>query len=65
MNKQKKENKMNNRDIIGIALVGIMAVTAFFITEPVGASAVRLLGKAVWYLPYVLLLGAVRCFKAR
>ena len=56
---------MNNRDIIGISLVGITAVTAFLITEPVGDAAVQLLGKAVWYLPYVLLLGAVRCFKAR
>ena len=55
---------MNNKYIIGIALIAVMAVTAFLITEPAGAASVRLLGKAVWYLPYVLLLGAVRCFKA-
>ena len=55
---------MNNKNIIGILLVVLAALSAFLIVEPVGAELVRCVGKAAWYMPYVLLLGSVRCFKS-
>ena len=55
---------MNNKDIIGILLIALAALSAFLIVEPVGAEFVRCVGKAAWYMPYVLLLGSIRCFKA-
>ena len=55
---------MNNKTIIGILFVVLAALSAFLIVEPVGAELVRCVGKAAWYMPYVLLLGSIRCFKA-
>ena len=55
---------MNNKVIIGILLVVLAALATFFIVEPVGAELVRCVGKAAWYMPYVLLLGSIRCFRA-
>ena len=55
---------MNSRNIIGIALVAVAASLIWGITSSVGESAVRLCGKAVWYLPYVALVGSVRFFRA-
>ena len=55
---------MNSKVIIGILLVVLAALSVFLITEPVGAEFVRYVGKAAWYMPYVLLLGSIRCFKA-
>ena len=55
---------MNNKVIIGILLIVLAAVATFVIVEPVGAELVRCVGKAAWYMPYALLLGSIRCFKA-
>ena len=55
---------MNNKDIIGSLLIVLAVLAAFFIVEPVGAELVRCVGKAAWYMPYVLLLGSIRCFTA-
>ena len=55
---------MNNKDIIGILLIVLAALAAFVIVEPVGAELVRCVGKAAWYMPYALLLGSIRCFRA-
>ena len=56
---------MNSKNIIGIALVTLAAIVAGCIVSSVGASATHYVGKAVWYVPYVLLLGSVRFFAAR
>lgn len=50
--------------ISGTVLAAATVLAVFFITEPMGSDIVRCLGKAVWYVPYVLLIGAVRCLKA-
>ena len=55
---------MNNKNIIGIALVAIAAGMVCLITSSAGESAAYLFGKAVWTLPYISLVGAVRFFKA-
>ena len=55
---------MNSKVIIGVLLVVLAALSAFLIVEPIGAELVRCVGKAAWYMPYVLLLGSIRCFKA-
>ena len=55
---------MNNKTIIGILLVALAALATFFIVEPVGAGLVRCVGKAAWYMPYALLIGSIRCFRA-
>ena len=55
---------MNNRGIIGIGFIVLAALSAFVIVEPIGAEVVRCLGKAAWYVPYALLVGSVRCFRA-
>ena len=52
---------MNNKNIIGIALVAVTAALACVLASSAGESAVRLIGKAAWYLPYVSFVGAVRC----
>ena len=55
---------MNNKSIIGILLIVLAALSAFLIVEPVGAELVRCVGHAAWYMPYALLLGSIRCFRA-
>lgn len=52
---------MNSKNIIGIALVATTVALTLALSSSAGESAVRLVGKAVWYLPYVSLVGAVRC----
>ena len=52
---------MNSKNIIGIALVAVTAVLACVLASTAGEPTVRLIGKAAWYLPYVSLVGAVRC----
>ena len=56
---------MNSKNIIGITLVTLAAVVAGCIVSSVGESAARYVGKAVWYVPYILLVGSVRFFAAR
>ena len=55
---------MNNRNIIGIMLIVAAVALACLISSPAGEPATRLLGKALWYLPYVAVVGSVRCFRA-
>ena len=55
---------MNSKVIIGILLVVLAALSVFLIVDPVGATLVRFVGKAAWYMPYALLLGSISCFKA-
>lgn len=54
----------NSKNIIGIALIGLAAATACLLATSAGEPAVRLFGKAAWYLPYVALVGSVRLFRA-
>lgn len=54
----------SNRNMIGIALIALAATMVYLLATGVGAEAVRLFGKAVWYLPYASFVGAVRFFRA-
>ena len=54
----------SNRNMIGIALIALAATMVYLLVTGVGAEATRLFGKAVWYLPYASLVGAVRFFRA-
>ena len=55
---------MQKTDQFAILLVVPAALSALLIVEPVGAELVRCVGKAAWYMPYALLLGSIRCFRA-
>ena len=55
---------MNKKDIIGIGFIALAALTAYYLVNPAGTEVVRCLGKASWYVPYVLLIGSIRCFKS-
>ena len=52
---------MNSKNIVGLALIVIAASLACVLASSAGEPTVRLIGKAAWYLPYVSLVGAVRC----
>ena len=54
---------MNNRNIVGITLALIAVALVCVLASSLGDAAARLVGKAVWYAPYVALVGAVRCLK--
>lgn len=54
---------MNNRNIMGIALVVLAGATVGLLASSVGATVSGFVGKAAWYLPYAALVGAVRCFR--
>ena len=53
---------MNRRNMLGIAFVIAAIAMTCLVTTSFGETAGRLVGKAVWYLPYALLVGAGRCF---
>ena len=55
---------MNRKNITGIALAGVAIGLVAVFASGGGELAVRLVGKAVWYLPYVAVVGAVRAFRA-
>ena len=55
---------MNNRNIMGFALVGLAVVLAGLIASSAGDAVARLVGRAAWYMPYAALVGAVRYFRA-
>lgn len=52
---------VNSKNVIGLALIVLATSLACVLVSSAGESAVRLVGKAAWYLPYVALVGAVRC----
>ena len=54
----------SNKSMIGIALIGLAATMVYLLVTGIGAEAVRLFGKAAWYLPYAALVGSVRFFRA-
>ena len=54
----------SNRNMIGIALIGLAATMVYLLITSAGEPAARLFGKAVWYLPYAALVGSVRFFRA-
>ena len=54
----------SNKSMIGIALIGLAAAMVYLLVTGIGAEAARLLGKAVWYLPYAALVGSIRFFRA-
>ena len=54
----------SNKSMIGIVLIGLAATMVYLLVTGIGAEAVRLFGKAAWYLPYASLVGAVRFFRA-
>ena len=51
----------SSKNILGLGLIAVTAILAYVLASSAGESAVGLVGKAVWYLPYVSLVGAVRC----
>lgn len=51
---------MNKKSMVGIALIVVAAVMSCVIVSSAGEVAVRLVGKAVWYFPYVAIVGGVR-----
>lgn len=54
---------MNRKNIIiGLALVAVAAVLSALAATEAGDLAARFVGKAVWYVPYAALIGALRCF---
>ena len=55
---------MNKMNVIGMVLAGIAATLAALLVSGVGEAAAACVGKAVWYLPYVAAVGAVRAFRA-
>ena len=55
---------MNKMNMVGMVLAGIAATLAALLATGVGESAAACVGKAVWYLPYVAAVGAVRAFRA-
>lgn len=60
-----KTNKTNNRtNLMGLAFIALAAASVALLMTSVGDIAVRCVGKAVWYLPYVAVVGAVRCLRA-
>ena len=54
----------SNKSMIGIALIGLSATMVYLLVTGIGAEAVRLFGKAAWYLPYAALVGSIRVFRA-
>ena len=54
----------SNKSMIGIALIGLSATMVYLLVTGLGAEAMRLFGKAAWYLPYAALVGSVRFFRA-
>lgn len=54
----------SNKSMIGIALIGLAATMVYLLVTGVGSEAVRLFGKAAWYLPYAALVGSIRFFRA-
>ena len=54
----------SNKSMIGIALIGLAATMVYLLVTGIGAEAARLLGTAVWYLPYASLVGSIRFFRA-
>ena len=54
---------MNRKNIIiGLAIVAVAAVLSALAATETGDLAARFVGKAVWYVPYAALIGALRCF---
>ena len=51
---------MNSKNIIGIGLVAVSATLVCVLASAIGDGATRLLGKAIWYLPYATLVGGIR-----
>lgn len=55
---------MNKNTLIGLALVVLSVALIGVISTSAGDTAARLVGKAVWYLPYASLIGGVRFLAA-
>ena len=56
---------MNKKNIIGIALIAVAAGLAAFACSDAVAAVERLVGKAVWYLPYAALVSGVSMLRLR
>ena len=52
---------MNKTNMLGIALITAAAILSALIATSAGDTAVRLVGKAVWYVPYAVAIGGIRC----
>ena len=60
-----KTNKTNYRaNLMGLAFIALAASSVALLMTGVGDMAARCVGKAVWYLPYVAVVGAIRCLRA-
>ena len=64
MNSRIRKNVNTRQVVCGIALIALAAASACLMATSAGEVAARLVGKAVWYLPYVSLVLAVRCLRA-
>jgi len=51
---------MNKNKVIGLVLVASAAALACVIASSNGGVAEGLVGKAVWYLPYLAFVGGIR-----
>jgi len=51
---------MNRNAVIGLMLVVTAVILACLVASSGGGVAEGLVGKGVWYLPYVALVGGVR-----
>jgi len=51
---------MNKNAVIGLLLVGVSGVLTYVLAATEVGLAEDLVGKAVWYLPYVALVGGLR-----
>ena len=54
----------SNKSMIGVALIGLAATMVYLLFTGIGSEAVRLFGKAAWYLPYAIFVGSIRFFRA-
>jgi len=51
---------MNRNAVVGIGLVVVAVVAAGVLAASQGGAVEGLLGKSLWYLPYVAAVGGVR-----
>lgn len=53
-----------NKKMIGILLAAATVLTTVCLTGSLGEELAQTVGKAIWYVPYALLIASIRFFKA-
>ena len=56
---------MNKKNIIGVTLIAMTGVLIALACSAAGDPLQRLIGKAVWYLPYATLVSGVGLLRPR